>query len=465
VVIRRLCTFLEIPEELWIGYESFAVRQPIEPATTSLQYVAVAGIMGSGKTTLAKVLAPMLQLTLLPENPRALQYLPDLRGDSQRWAFETQLAFLSHKATRIAGFLADGRGFVVDRTLEEDVDIFATHFYEEGDITPRAYQTYRTLADHFLATLEPPELIIYCDCDVNTAYDRVARRARQDSGLHSLDHLKKIQERYEKWIDSIRGSAVYRLDSERLNWTNRSIAEAIARDVDTAGQLRNREPHLQLDLFAANQRHDRPGLSMLEQIQNAPLPAWRRSSPLVSSPIPVLPYPSVYIAAPFTAIAGAPSPSSKKRSLFTDDAPHGQIRKGPYRRALLGLSRVLSQMGFNPLLPHRDVNRWGKRTLRAEDVMRLCTHHVQAADLFVGLLGGSHGSHYEFGLARGMGKPCVIIHADDVRDSFMAEGLSTSSNSGSMLVIKVDAMKHVPEAIGSEPVRQFLLGHFGAVLG
>lgn len=463
-VIRRLCTFLEIPESLWIGYESFVVRQPIDAAVSSLYYVAVAGIQGSGKTTLAKVLARMLQLTLLPENTRALHYLPDLRSNPERWAFETQLAFLSHKATRIADFLADGKGLVVDRTLEEDVNVFAALFYEEGHISERAYQTYRTLADHFLATLEPPELIIYCDCDVEVAHARIVQRQRHDAGLHSLDHLKKIQERYERWLQSVRGSAIYRLDSERLDWTNRAIAEAIARDVDIAGQLRNPDDHLQLDFFTPHQSRELPALSMLQLIQSPPLRTERRLTPPVSASSPPLPYPSVYIAAPFTAVAGAPSASSKRRSLFPDDARHGQIPKGPYRRALLALSKALAQMGFATLLPHRDVNRWGRRALRPEDVMRLCTHHVQAADLFVGLLGGSHGSHYEYGLARGLDKPCIIVHAGDVRDSFMAEGLTTSSTPDNLLVLKVDALKDVPRVFAGEPVREFLSRYFEMVL-
>jgi deoxyadenosine/deoxycytidine kinase len=401
-------------------------------------------------------------MTLLPESPQAIQYLPDLQHDRRRWAFETQLAFLSHKATRIASLLDEGRGLIVDRTLDEDANIFARYFYDAGDINPRAYETYQRLAGHFLSTLPPPDLIIYCYCDALVAHHRIIKRGRPDSFLHSIEHLRSIQQRYERWIGDIRTSTVYRADSERFDWTKPAVAETIARDIDLIAQLRESEPHRQLDFFEAKREPAPRQPSILEPIFETPSSAARYPTAQPDDG-PVVPYPSVYIAAPFTAIAGLPSASSDERELFSTRAQHGRIPKGQYRRVLTHLATTLSRLGFHTLLPHRDVNKWGRRSLRPDDVMRLCTHHVQTSDLFVGILGMSHGSHYEFGLARGLGKPCIVLRVPAISESFMAQGLSSSSESDNILIITADSLRDLPNIFLQERVRSFIRRHFGMV--
>jgi len=419
--------------------------------------------MGSGKSTLATGLSHARHLSLLPENPNAIQYLPDLRGNPSRWAFETQLAFLSHKATSIAGFLSSRGGFIVDRTLDEDARIFAKYFFDKGEILPRAYKTYQTLADHFLTSLDHPDIIIYCDVDVATAQKRIASRGRPDSGLHTSEHLSEIRARYLEWIDTIRTSDVYKLDSLSLDWRDHKVIEAIARDLDLGSYFLDPEPHPQLDLFSPSPSPlAAPVFSVLSAVYQGSVREGIRRTPESDRSPSHFPYPSVYIAAPFTNVAlkMPPAPAADPQ-LFAMEALHGEIPRGPYRRALTKLANGLQKMGLHPILPHRDVNRWGERLLRPEDVVRMCTHHVLAADIFVGLLGLSHGSHYEFGVARGAGKPCVIFHSNDLSDSFIAQGVSRDSPR--LMVIPIDSLSELESAVEGSAFREFVGSYCGGL--
>ena len=138
-------------------------------------------------------------------------------------------------------------------------------------------------------------------------------------------------------------------------------------------------------------------------------------------------YPIAYIAAPFTSAASpAERESNNPEMLFDFDLPHGIIEKGLFRNTLNSISRFMKRMGFSVILPHRDINEWGKKILEANEVFDLCTKAVRSCDVFVGLLGFSHGSHYEFGLAMGLNRPAIVISSEDFEDSFISKGVRSN---------------------------------------
>jgi nucleoside 2-deoxyribosyltransferase len=181
------------------------------------------------------------------------------------------------------------------------------------------------------------------------------------------------------------------------------------------------------------------------------------ASPLVA--------PVAYLAAPFSGRDTAQSNGSPQTELFEIEPGHGIIPRAGFRNDLLGIERALLKLGLSVLLPHRDVNEWGRKQLTPEEAMRECTHHVSSCDLFVGLLGNSCGAHYEFGIALAAGKPCILINTDEFSSSFLADGISVLASDDLVNVSckRLRDAEHVIET--SVELKQFIERHVGRDVG
>ena len=460
-ILRGICTYLNIPEALWASFAVPGLRRwanstsPFLDPPPGPQVIAVSGIMGSGKTTLARNLAVAFNYQFVGESRRARQYLPDLQRDPSKWAFETQLAFFTNKAFALMEVIDKQLGAVIDRSLQEDVEVFAKYYFETDAMDERAYSVYSALSNYFLEELPLPEIIIFCECSKQTARRRIKNRNRLDAGLHLLDQLEKISDYYSDWLNRCHARTIVRIDSERWDWRKQDIFFQIVREIETLYESVEVNP-VQPDLFLSTS-----GSSNSPRTREVPkqqiLKIERHEKPSTDyfgtnidySP---LPYPSAYLAAPFTAVA---SPQSKLPSdLFPDPHAHGTIPMGGLRQTLLDLERVLLQVGINCLIPHRDVNNWGNSSLLPSDVVRLCTTHVSRCDLFVGILAQSHGSHYELGIARGLSKPSIVVHCDVLDESFIASGFKGKSND--LLPVYCRHLSDIPKRFLDSDVRDFL---------
>ena len=457
-VLRAICEFLGIPEAIWLTFESPEIRSRLNRGLSdepiqSPRVIGVAGVMGSGKTTLAQQLARSLGYRYISESAHAKQYLPDLFQNPGRWAFETQLAFLLHKAVDIYRAVEQYPGIVIDRTLSEDIEIFAAYFHEKGDIDDRAHESYRSLASYFMAQLPSPDLIIYCDCDLDAAMSRVAERARSDLLNHTSIFVREIFERYKDWINTIHETSIYIADSVKWDWRDAEHITKIVRDLGLIYARAYFRP--QVDLFDTETQT----ISSLPEVLQPYFLAVGASDSQGFFRVPaggsgLLPYPAAYIAAPFTSFAT--NIESKENELF--EKPHGEIKKGRFRTALLGIEKTLKKYGISSLIPHRDVNQWGKISLEPSQVSMLCSEQVSRTDLFIGIIAESHGAHYEFGLARGLGKPCIIIHCEELSESFVGSGFV--NDGGQILSIECKKVTDIPGIIGSETVSEFIRRHF-----
>jgi nucleoside 2-deoxyribosyltransferase len=189
---------------------------------------------------------------------------------------------------------------------------------------------------------------------------------------------------------------------------------------------------------------------------------WRTAIPLSSGPLAKMSKGSIYLAAPFTAAEERRPILAADNTQNTDPAEtHGRIPLGPYRSALIEAASAMRRLGFSVTLPHKDVNDWGEKKLLPEEVMRTCTQQVAVCDLFVGILAQSCGSHYEFGLALGLGKPCLIIAADELPHSFVAQGSraiddTSQAGRGELMVQSVKTLFDIPSLFDREEVKDFL---------
>jgi len=423
--------------------------------------VAVAGLMGAGKTTVARGLASSLGWLYVPESRPATVLLGDLFGHPSRWAFETQTAFLVSKALQLKEALSKGGGTVLDRTLDEDVEVFAEYFRRRGHIDERSYGTYRALADHFLGDLPAPDLVVLCQCPVELAERRVGSRPDNLAGLYPPQHMEEIAALYEEWSKRYDTSDLYVLDTVKFDTRRTKVIEQLSREVTAALETRGYPPP-QLDMFLPSAPGPDQSPRLLGALRLVPEEGYSRlvvRPPLLGTR--VTKYPSAYIAAPFTDYTSDRVPSAE---LFEPSNVHGVLEAGDYRSFLLAIERALRKLGISSLIPHRDVNEWGERQLSSSQVVRLCSDYVRETDLFVGVLGLSQGSHYEFGLACGLGKPALIIRVESIPESFVARGAADSP--ADLRVMSLATLAEVEQALLHPDtvtfLRRFIPLHGGA---
>lgn len=182
--------------------------------------IAIAGNMGSGKSTMVAFLSRTYGVQPFYESNDDNPYLPDFYRNMRRWAFHSQLYFLSSKF-RLHQELDRTPGVsILDRTIFEDAEVFATALREMGNIDERDWATYRAFYDAILEAIEPPELMIYLRCSMRTLRKRIRLRGRAMEQDVPLSYLKRLQSLYDRWIDGYRLGEVLVLETDKLDYVN-----------------------------------------------------------------------------------------------------------------------------------------------------------------------------------------------------------------------------------------------------
>jgi deoxyadenosine/deoxycytidine kinase len=163
-------------------------------------HIAIAGNIGSGKTTLTGLLAKHYGWEAHYENADNNPYLDDFYSDMQHWSFNLQIYFLNERFRQIQEIRNSGLTVIQDRTIYEDAYIFAENLHSMGLMSVRDYATYRSLFDKMTSFIQPPDLLIYLRASVPTLVKQIQKRGRAyESGIR-LDYLAKLNEQYENWI-------------------------------------------------------------------------------------------------------------------------------------------------------------------------------------------------------------------------------------------------------------------------
>ena len=182
--------------------------------------IAIAGNIGSGKSSLVEFLTRTYGIEPFYEPNDENPYLPDFYEDMPRWAFHSQLYFLASKF-RIHLQLDQTPGVVVlDRTIFEDAEIFATALNQMKVLTGRDWDTYWDFYQTILNAIRPPDLMIYLRCSMRTIRHRIRLRGRAMEQDIPLSYLKRLERLYEAWIKRYTLSEVLVLDSGKLNYVN-----------------------------------------------------------------------------------------------------------------------------------------------------------------------------------------------------------------------------------------------------
>lgn len=461
--LLEVSRYLGIPEAVVAPFMSPALqsrRNKVAPEPASFipfRILCVSGISGSGKTTLADVISRTFGIDRIGSHPTGRAYLHDLASDQDRWAFETQVAFLVTKTSALLQKLESDEPIVVERWIEEDILIYERLFEEAGAIDPRSHETFQQVSNLARNFLPSPEYHFYCECSPETAFQRIhTTRKRSDSRLHTIEYIRRSKELYEDWRDNLEGPEIYVLNTDMSDLKKPGIIEEVFREIQWVLTHDLRDP--QISLFDSG-----PTSGYLKHIYPfrpnkwSPIVKTRRTldaaSPLIA--------PVAYLAAPFSGRDTATNGREPQSYLFDLPSGHGVIPRSGFRQDLLGIERALGTLGLSVLLPHRDVNEWGRKQLTPDEALRECTHHVSSSDLFVGLLGNSCGAHYEFGIALAASKPCILIEAEEILSSFLASGINVLQ-SNDLIRIKCRRLKEAEEIIRTSTiVRQFIERHLG----
>ena len=182
--------------------------------------IAIAGNMGTGKSTLVEFLHATYNVQPFYEPNDENPYLKDFYKDMKRWAFQSQLYFLSNKF-RLHQELDRQPGVVaLDRTIFEDAEIFATALYQMRKISKRDWATYQGLYSTILDAINPPDLMIYLRCSMRTLRKRIRLRGRAMERDVPLSYLKRLDRLYEEWIRSYKMSDVLVLETDDLDYVH-----------------------------------------------------------------------------------------------------------------------------------------------------------------------------------------------------------------------------------------------------
>ena len=164
------------------------------------KFIAVAGNMGAGKTSLVSFLTNNYGFEPVYEPFTTNPYLDDFYKDMKGWGFHSQLYFLTHKFRLHLGLNDVEDTVVVDRTIYEDAEIFATNLFRSRYINARDYQMYMELYESMRAALQPPDLLIYLRCDTRAIRRRIKSRGRASEQNIPASYIRKLNALYEDWL-------------------------------------------------------------------------------------------------------------------------------------------------------------------------------------------------------------------------------------------------------------------------
>jgi len=166
-------------------------------------HIAVAGNIGSGKTTLTQLLSKHYGWDTHFEDVEQNPYLNDFYEDMQRWSFNLQIYYLNSRFTQIQEIKKNTDGNVIqDRTIYEDAFIFAPNLHSMGLMTTRDFENYFSLFNLLESFISAPDVLIYLKASVSTLVDQIQKRGREYEESIRLDYLKRLNERYEAWIST-----------------------------------------------------------------------------------------------------------------------------------------------------------------------------------------------------------------------------------------------------------------------
>ena len=183
-------------------------------------HIAIAGNIGSGKTTLTKLLAKHYGYRPLYESTDNNPYISSFYEDMRRWAFNLQIYFLHTRFKQLVDIRKQSANVIQDRTLYEDAYIFAPNLHAMGLLNTRDLENYNQMFELLASFIQPPDLLIYLKGDVPDLIRQIQKRGREYENAIRLDYLTSLNQRYENWIEKYTQSKLLVIDINQVNFAD-----------------------------------------------------------------------------------------------------------------------------------------------------------------------------------------------------------------------------------------------------
>ncbi|MBO6069307.1 MAG: deoxynucleoside kinase [Bacteroidales bacterium] len=181
-------------------------------------HIAIAGNIGSGKTTLTQLLSKHYHWTARFEPVDFNPYLADFYEDMERWSFNLQIYFLNKRFRDIVEISQSKDVIIQDRTIYEDACIFAPNLHDMGLMSSRDFDNYQELFELMISLVRPPDLLIYLRSSIPNIVNNIHKRGREYENSIRIDYLTGLHERYEKWISEYNDGKLLIVDVDRLRF-------------------------------------------------------------------------------------------------------------------------------------------------------------------------------------------------------------------------------------------------------
>jgi len=193
------------------------------------KHIAVAGNIGAGKTTLTELLAKHYKWIPHFEDVEHNPYLNDFYDDMPRWSFQLQIYFLNSRLNQLVEIRNGTETVIQDRTIYEDAYIFAPNLHEMGLMSKRDFDNYAKFFQTLKSMVQPPDLLVYLQASVPTLVGQIQSRGREYEENIRLDYLKRLNEYYNRWIESYKEGPLLTInvDNNRFNQNEEDLGMII----------------------------------------------------------------------------------------------------------------------------------------------------------------------------------------------------------------------------------------------
>jgi deoxyadenosine/deoxycytidine kinase len=184
-------------------------------------FIAVAGNIGAGKSSLTRLLAERFGWKPYFESVDDNPYLPDFYADMRRWSFHLQIYFLANRFKHHKRMTESGEPVIQDRSIYEDAEIFARNLHDIGKMDDRDYTNYVSLFQVMTDYLKSPDLMIYLRSSIDHLVEQISRRGRSFEQGIQRDYLEQLNKHYESWISNYHRGPLIVIESDNLDFVNR----------------------------------------------------------------------------------------------------------------------------------------------------------------------------------------------------------------------------------------------------